>query len=73
MELLLIRLFQTIKRLRIIVLLTFLCCCSLFANAQYFDLEGSRKHLNIPFRMVRDMVTTIRLNIKQQRPIQFYF
>jgi hypothetical protein len=67
---LLIRLFHTIKRLRIIVLLTFLCCCSLFANAQYFDLEGSRKHLNIPFRIVRDMVI-IRLNINNKGPFNF--
>ncbi|HEY5326801.1 MAG TPA: pepsin/retropepsin-like aspartic protease family protein, partial [Mucilaginibacter sp.] len=71
------RLFYTIRRfsqsgilLPVIVLLTFLCCRSLPARAQYFDLEGSRKHVTIPFRMIRDMVI-IRLNINGKGPFNF--
>ena len=57
-------------RSRVIALSTFLCCCCLFANAQYFDLEGGRKRVNIPFRMIRDMVV-IRLDINGRGPFNF--
>jgi hypothetical protein len=64
------RLFHSVKRLRAPALLIFLCCFSLFANAQYFDLQGTRKHVNIPFRIVRDMVV-IRLSINGKGPFNF--
>jgi len=52
------------------LLLIFLSCYSLLANAQYFDLEGNRKHVIIPFRMIRDMVI-IKLNINGKGPFNF--
>lgn len=61
---------HTIKRLGVIALTAFLCGCSLFANAQYFDLEANRKHVNIPFRMVREMLV-IQLNINGKGPFNF--
>ncbi|MFI5140004.1 MAG: aspartyl protease family protein [Sphingobacteriales bacterium] len=45
-------------------------CYSLLAKAQYFDLEGNRKHVTIPFRMIRDMVV-IKLNINGKGPFNF--
>jgi hypothetical protein len=64
------RLFYSINRLRVFALLILLCCSYLAANAQYFDIEGSRKHVNIPFRMIRDMVV-IRLTINDKGPYNF--
>lgn len=46
------------------------CCSSFLANAQYFDLESGKKHLNIPFRLVRDMIV-IKLNINNKGPFNF--
>ncbi|HEY2582855.1 MAG TPA: PDZ domain-containing protein [Mucilaginibacter sp.] len=56
--------------LRVLALLILLCCCSLIVNAQYFDLEGGRKRVNIPFRIVRDMVV-IHLTINHKGPYNF--
>jgi hypothetical protein len=56
--------------LRALALLVLLCCGSSIVNAQYFDLEGSRKHVDIPFRIVRDMVV-IRLTINHKGPYNF--
>ena len=56
--------------LRIAAMLAFLCFCSMPARAQYFDLTGSRKHLTIPFRLIRDLVI-IRLNINDKGPFNF--
>ncbi|MDB4900980.1 MAG: hypothetical protein JWQ63_261 [Mucilaginibacter sp.] len=64
------RLFYSINRLRVLALLILLCCSYLVANAQYFDIEGNRKHVNIPFRMVRDMLV-IRLTINDKGPYNF--
>jgi hypothetical protein len=64
------RLFHSARRLRAPALLIFLCCFCLFGNAQYFDLQGTRKHVNIPFRIVRDMVV-IRLSINGKGPFNF--
>jgi hypothetical protein len=64
------RLFHTIKMLRVASLLAFLCCCSLLANAQYFDLLGNRKHVTIPFRIIRDLII-VRLNINDKGPFNF--
>jgi len=52
------------------VLLAFLCCCCHLADAQYFDLEGNRKHVVIPFRLIRDMVI-IHLEINGKGPFNF--
>jgi hypothetical protein len=64
------RLFYSINRLRVLALLILLCCSYLVANAQYFDIEGNRKRVNIPFRMVRDMLV-IRLTINDKGPYNF--
>lgn len=64
------RLFHTIKILRVAAALAFFCCCSMFARAQYFDLEGGRKHVTIPFRLIRDLVV-VRLNINDKGPFNF--
>jgi len=73
----LIRLFYTTKapfrwgtRLWATVLFCWLCCCTLFANAQYFDLEGSRKRVTIDFHMIRDLMI-IHLNINGKGPFNF--
>jgi hypothetical protein len=45
-----------------------LCCSS--ANAQYFDLQGNRKRLTIPFKMIRDLII-IKLDINNKGPFNF--
>lgn len=72
-----IRLFYTTKapfkwgtRLWVAVLFGWLCCCTLVANAQYFDIEGNRKHVTIDFHMIRDLMI-IHLNINGKGPFNF--
>jgi len=43
---------------------------SLSSKAQYFDIERNRKHVIIPFKMVRDMIM-IQLNINDKGPFNF--
>jgi hypothetical protein len=62
--------FYNIKPLGVILLATALCFCSLHARAQYFDLEGGRKHVVIPFKMVRHMIM-IQLSINNKGPFNF--
>ena len=52
------------------VLLGLLCCCCLSANAQYFDLDTTRKHVTIPFKLVRNLVV-IQLKINNKGPFNF--
>lgn len=40
------------------------------ANAQYFDLQPNRKHVTIPFRMIRDLII-IQLDINGKGPFNF--
>jgi len=40
------------------------------ANAQYFDLENNRKHVTIPFRLIRNLII-IKLNINNAGPFNF--
>jgi hypothetical protein len=58
------------KLLRIIVLLCLLICCFLQANAQYFDVQDHKKHVTIPFRLIRNMIV-IKLNINGRGPFNF--
>jgi hypothetical protein len=58
------------KLLRTIALLCILSCCFLQARAQYFDLQGNRKRVTIPFRLIRNMVI-IQLNINGIGPFNF--
>jgi len=74
---LLIRLIHIVKRTvqnrgaaRAAIISILLLCTSFAANAQYFDLQGGRKRLNIPFRMVRDMII-IQLSINEKGPFNF--
>jgi hypothetical protein len=70
---LLIRLFHSVKSCtppRVIALLILLCFACLQAKAQYFDIESSRKRVNIPFTMVRDMMI-LKLNINNKGPFNF--
>jgi len=62
--------FHSLKRFRVAAILVFLCSCTLFADAQYFDLQGSRKRVTIPFRVIRDMII-IKLNINGKGPFNF--
>jgi len=56
--------------LRILILLLLFCCWRSTANAQYFDFTDKRKHVTIPFKMVREMVI-IQLNINNKGPFNF--
>jgi hypothetical protein len=40
------------------------------ASAQYFDLDGNRKHVTVPFSMVRDLLI-IKLDINGKGPFNF--
>ncbi|MGN6395980.1 MAG: aspartyl protease family protein [Mucilaginibacter sp.] len=56
--------------LRFLVLLLLFCCWGFAANAQYFDFTDKRKHVTIPFKMVREMII-IQLNINNKGPFNF--
>ena len=58
------------KWLRIIVILLLSGYCFSYANAQYFDLQKNKKHVIIPFRIVRNMVV-IQLKINNKGPFNF--
>jgi Aspartyl protease/PDZ domain len=51
-------------------LLCILLCTFSPANAQYFDLEKNRKHVTIPFRIIRNMII-IKLRINDKGPFNF--
>jgi PDZ domain/Aspartyl protease len=48
----------------------FSLCLSSVANAQYFDLQGHRKHVTIPFQMIRNLII-IKLDINGKGPFNF--
>ena len=64
------RIFHTVKLLRVAALLAILCSCCTPVRAQYFDLLPNRKHVTIPFRLIRDLIV-IRLNINDKGPFNF--
>lgn len=47
-----------------------LSCLILSANAQFFDVDTGRKNVNIPFRLVRNMLI-IKLMINDKGPFNF--
>jgi len=55
---------------RFVIIMVFLCCFNSLASAQYFDLQPYRRHVNIPFRMIRDMII-IQLEINGKGPYNF--
>jgi len=58
------------KLLRVIILTFLLICCFLFASAQYFDLQPNKKHIVLPFRVIRNMIV-IQLRINNKGPFNF--
>jgi len=66
----LLNLLNKIKWLRFATLLSLLLICFLSADAQYFDLNKNRKHVKIPFRLVRNMII-IPLKINDKGPFNF--
>jgi hypothetical protein len=47
-----------------------MCLACFSARAQYFDLQGNRRHVVIPFRLIRDLII-IRLEINGKGPFNF--
>ncbi|HVW94498.1 MAG TPA: aspartyl protease family protein [Mucilaginibacter sp.] len=62
--------FKTGACLRACMLLLVLCCWHPAAKAQYFDLQDHKKHVTVPFKMIRDMIV-IRLKINNKGPFNF--
>jgi len=58
------------KLLRTVCLLFLFCSSFLSAKAQYFDLDKNKKHVTLPFRIIRNMIV-IRLNINNKGPFNF--
>jgi predicted aspartyl protease len=56
--------------LRFVACLLLFNCHFLPSQAQYFDIDGTRKKVNIPFRMIRNMVI-IKLRINDKGPFNF--
>lgn len=61
---------RKVGRLSLIISTVVLGLCCGTANAQYFDLQGSRKHVTIPFKMIRDLII-IQLDINGKGPFNF--
>jgi len=59
-----------VKLLRIICLFCLLNCTFLTVHAQYFDLVNHRKHVTVPFRIIRNMIV-IKLKINDRGPFNF--
>lgn len=66
----LFNLFPKIKWLLALPLICMLMGCFLTSNAQYLDLEKGRKRVNVPFRLVRNMII-IKLKINDKGPFNF--
>jgi len=62
--------FHRMRSLRIICIICLLCCSFLTAHGQSFDLVKNRKHIVLPFRIVRNMVV-IKLKINDKGPFNF--
>nr|WP_308726292.1 aspartyl protease family protein [Mucilaginibacter phenanthrenivorans] len=55
---------------RVVILMMLLCCSHLSVSGQYFDMKDNRKHVTIPFQMIRDMII-IKLTINNKGPFNF--
>jgi hypothetical protein len=62
--------FNRAKLWRFLVPFLLLLLCQHYAGAQYFALKPNRKHVSIPFRMVRNLVI-IQLKINGKGPYNF--
>jgi hypothetical protein len=58
------------KLLRVLCLFCLLCCFGIPAHAQYFDMQKNRKHIVLPFRIIRNMIV-IKLKINGKGPFNF--
>lgn len=63
-------LLRKAARMGVITPLLLLCLISKPAKAQYFDLQGDKKHVTIPFRLIRDLII-IQLEINGKGPFNF--
>jgi len=63
-------LLNKIKRMHLLMPVFIFVFCFSFAHAQSFDLSPNRKHIKIPFRLVRNMIV-IKLNINDKGPFNF--
>lgn len=63
-------LFCKAVRLGFLALLLMLSLACRQAHAQYFDLQGGRGHVTIPFKMARDLII-IKLTINGKGPFNF--
>jgi hypothetical protein len=59
-----------LKRVHLLMPIFFFVFCFSSAHAQYFDLPVNRKHIRIPFRLIRNMIV-IKLNINDKGPFNF--
>ncbi|WP_374948564.1 aspartyl protease family protein [Mucilaginibacter sp.] len=55
---------------KLIWLIAILCAIVLPCYAQHFEINSSRKNINIPFKLVRNMVV-VQLSINQRGPYNF--
>jgi len=63
-------LLNKLKRVHLLMPVFIFVFCFSSARAQYFDLPQKRKHIKIPFRLVRNMIV-IKLNINDKGPFNF--
>ncbi|RWY52339.1 PDZ domain-containing protein [Mucilaginibacter gilvus] len=59
-----------IFKIRAFWLTAILCCLYLSSSAQYFAVDSNRKNVNIPFRLIRNMVV-IKMQINNKGPFNF--
>jgi len=63
-------LLNKLKRVHLLMPIFIFVFCFSSAHAQYFDLPANRKHIRIPFRLIRNMIV-IKLNINDKGPFNF--
>lgn len=56
--------------IRILAPLLIICLNFLHAKAQYFEIDKNRKHVTIPFTMIRDLII-VQLKINNKGPFNF--
>ena len=62
--------FRKVGRFSLPIILVILVFSGFSAKAQYFDLQGSRKRVTLPFRMIRDLII-IKMDINGKGPFNF--
>lgn len=59
-----------VVRYRVLIILLALICCVPTARAQHFNIEGKKKRIYVPFKIVRGMVV-MQLKINNKGPYNF--